>query len=172
MGAVARCRASDDTASNPRSAVPPVRSACVRTRRLPLLDADRAAAGRRGRDKMSRIMTDAVALDAPHPMKADRFEDAGALALFGIAGALQFSIAAAQILLTIALVCWAALLLLRRERFEAPAFFSPLLVYAAATLISAGFSSDPRTSAIDCKQLVLFLLVPLTSRLASGTRRG
>ena len=119
---------------------------------------------------MSRIMTDAVALDAPHPMKADRFEDAGALALFGIAGALQFSIAAAQILLTIALVCWAALLLLRRERFEAPAFFSPLLVYAAATLISAGFSSDPRTSAIDCKQLVLFLLVPLTYRLASGTR--
>jgi O-antigen ligase len=119
---------------------------------------------------MSSTMTDALALDAPHPVRGDRFEHAGTLALFGIAGALQFSIALAQILLTIALLCWAALLVVRRERFEAPAFFWPLAAYAGITLVSAAFSSDPRTSLLDCKQLVLFLIVPVTYRLATGSR--
>jgi O-antigen ligase len=102
----------------------------------------------------------------------DELEHAGMLALFGIAGAVQFSIAAAQILLTIAVVCWVALLAVRRERFEAPSFFWPLVVYAAATLVSAAFSPDPRTSFIDCKQLVLFVLVPITYRFASGKNGG
>jgi O-antigen ligase len=112
----------------------------------------------------------AIALDAPHPLRGDRFEHAGVLALFGIAGALQFSIAAAQILLTIALLCWVALLVVRHERFAAPQFFWPLLVYAGATLASAALSEDPRLSFLDCKQLVLFLIVPLTYRLATGSR--
>jgi O-antigen ligase len=119
---------------------------------------------------MSGAMTNAVALDAPQPLRTDRLEHAGVLALFGIAGALQFSIAAAQILLTVALVCWAAVLIVRHERFDAPAFFWPLAVYGAATLVSAAFSPDPWSSFVDCKQLVLFLIVPLTYRLASGSR--
>jgi O-antigen ligase len=115
-------------------------------------------------------VNDAIALDAPR--QADRLglEQAGALALFGMAGALQFSIAAAQILLAVALICWIALLLVRRQRFEAPAFFWPLAAYGAATLVSAALSPDPRTSLIDCKQLVLFLIVPLVYRFARGTR--
>jgi O-antigen ligase len=115
-------------------------------------------------------VNDAIALDAPR--QADRLglEQAGALALFGMAGALQFSIAAAQILLAVALICWIALLLVRRERFEAPAFFWPIVAYGVATLISAALSPDPRTSLIDCKQLVLFLIVPLVYRFAGGTR--
>src|SRR4051812_42568293 len=115
-------------------------------------------------------VNDAIALDAPR--QADRLglEQAGALALFAMAGALQFSIAAAQILLGLALICWIVLLLVRRERFEAPAFSWPLLAYAGATLVSAALSPDPRTSLIDCKQLVLFLLVPLVYRFVTGTR--
>ena len=115
-------------------------------------------------------MNDAIALDAPH--QADRLglEQAGALALFGVAGAVQFSIAAAQILLGVALICWIALLVVRRERFEAPSFFWPLLAYGAATLVSAALSPDPRTSLIDCKQLVLFLLVPLVYRFVDRQR--
>ena len=114
-------------------------------------------------------MTDAaLALDAPHPFGDNRLEAAAVLALFGVAGALQFSIAVAQILLAIALVCWVAILVVRRERFEAPSFFWPLLVYAGATLVSAAFSADPRTSLIDSKQLVLFLLVPCTGLSAAG----
>jgi hypothetical protein len=111
-------------------------------------------------------MTNAVALDAPQPLRSDRFEHAGFAALVGIAAALQFSIAAAQILLTIAVALWVILLFVRHERVEAPAFFWPLLVYAGLTLVSAAFSIDPRTSLIDCKQLVLFLMVPLTYRYA------
>jgi O-antigen ligase len=113
-------------------------------------------------------VNDALALDRPHPVAGDGLEHAGALALIGVAGALQFSIAVAQILLTIALICWAASLLVRRDGFAAPRFFWPLAAYAAATLASAAFSSDPRTSFIDCKQLVLFLLVPAVYRLVNG----
>jgi O-antigen ligase len=115
-------------------------------------------------------VNDAIALDAPRPPDRRGLEQAGALALFGMAGALQFSIAAAQILLAVALICWIALLLLRRERFEAPAFFWPMVAYGVATLVSAALSPDPRTSLIDCKQLVLFLIVPLVYRFVGGTR--
>src|SRR5207248_2643686 len=62
------------------------------------------------------------------------------------------------------------LLVVRRQRFEAPAFFWPLAAYAAATIVSAALSPDPRTSLIDCKQLVLFLLVPLVYRFVNGGR--
>jgi O-antigen ligase len=113
-------------------------------------------------------VNDAIALDAPHPVAGETLEHAGSLALIGVAGALQFSIAIAQILLLLALLCWAAALLVRHERIEVPAFFWPLLAYAGATLVSAAFSWDPRTSLIDCKQLVLFLIVPAVYRLVSA----
>jgi O-antigen ligase len=115
-------------------------------------------------------VNDAIALDAPHQVEHHRLEQAGALALFAMAGAVQFSIAAAQILLAVALICWILLLLVRRERFEAPSFFWPLVAYGGATIVSAALSADPRASLIDCKQLVLFLLVPLVYRFATGTR--
>jgi O-antigen ligase len=115
---------------------------------------------------MDRV-NDALALARPRPVAGDGPEHAGALALIAVAGALQFSIAIAQILLTVALICWVATLLIRRERVAVPQFFWPLAAYAAATLISAAFSSDPRTSVIDCKQLVLFLLVPAVYRLVN-----
>jgi O-antigen ligase len=111
-------------------------------------------------------MPDTVAV-APPP---DRLEQAGLFALFGVAGAVEFSIAAAQILLAVALLSWLAMLAMGRLRFAAPRFFWPLVAYAAITLVSAGFSPDPRTSFIDCKQLSLFLLVPITYALVTGSR--
>jgi len=116
------------------------------------------------------IVNDALVLDTPRPMLGDGLAHAGTLAIFGVAGALQFSIAAAQILLLVALVCWAAALVVRRERFEAPSFFRPLLAYAGATLVSAALSADPRASLIDSRQLVLLLIVPITYRFMTGTR--
>jgi O-antigen ligase len=112
-------------------------------------------------------MNEAIALDAPHE---DRLEQLGALALFGVAGAVQFSIALSQILLAIALILWVAVLIVRRERVEVPAFFWPLLVYAGATLISATLSPDPRASLGPSKQLVLFLIVPAVYRFVRGGR--
>jgi O-antigen ligase len=106
----------------------------------------------------------------PGRASGSRLDLAGWIALAGVAGAIQFSIAAAQILLTIALVCWIGLLVTGHERFEAPRFFWSLLAYAAITLISAVFSVDPRASFIDSRQLLLFLIVPLAYRFATGSR--
>jgi O-antigen ligase len=111
-------------------------------------------------------MAHAPALDPP----ADRLEQIGLLALFGVAGGVLFSIAVAQILLALAVVCWVAVVATRHERIAVPAFFWPLLAYAGATLVSAAFSPEPRVSLIDCKQLVLFLLVPLVYRFVTGSR--
>lgn len=115
-------------------------------------------------------VNDALALDARPRVDSNPLEQVGVVALFSLAGALQFSIAIAQILLTVAVFCYLGLLVVRRERFEAPPFFWPLVAYAAITLISALFSIDPRASLIDSKQLVLFLVVPVAYRFAAGDR--
>lgn len=115
-------------------------------------------------------VNDVIALDAPHHVERHGLEQAGALALFAMAGAVQFSIAAAQVLLAIALICWILLLLVRRERIEAPGFFWPMVAYGGATIVSAALSPDPRASLMDCKQLVLFLLVPVVYRFVTPTR--
>jgi O-antigen ligase len=100
----------------------------------------------------------------------DRLELVGIGALVGMIAAAQLSIAVAQILLTVAGICWFILHVTRRERVEAPEFFWPLVGYSAVTLLSAGFSLDPRASLEDCKQLSLFLLVPIVFDFARGTR--
>jgi O-antigen ligase len=100
----------------------------------------------------------------------DRLEQIGLLSLLGIVATMQLSIAAAQILLTVAILAWLASHVTRGERLDAPPFFWPLVAYAAVTLVSAGFSIDPEESFTDSKQLVLFMLVPLTYDLARGAR--
>lgn len=100
----------------------------------------------------------------------DRLEWAAVAGLLGFVSALQLSIAAAGICLAVTLACWAGTLVLGQERWEAPRFFWPLLLYAAWTLISAAGSPDPRASFIDSKQLVVFLLVPAVYQLARGNR--
>lgn len=117
-------------------------------------------------------MTNARALSsAPHDTTAnDWLEQTGLLSMLGVAAALQFSIALAQMLLAVAVICWLTLVVSRRERIEVPRFFWFLLVYAALTLVSAAFSPERAVSLVDCKQLVLFLLVPLTYRFLSGDR--
>ena len=109
---------------------------------------------------------------APDDPPRTRLELIGLLALIGFVAALQFSIAAAQILLTVALFAWAGLLVVQRERFAVPRLFWPLLAYAGITLVSSAFSLDPRASFIDDKQLLLFLVVPVVYRLARGRRSG
>jgi O-antigen ligase len=110
--------------------------------------------------------TNTLALSAP----SDPLEQIGLFALFGVAGAVLFSIAGAQILLALAIACWVALLITRRERFAAPSFFWPLVVYAGWTVVSMAFSPDSWLSLSETKQLVLFLMVPLVYRFATGQR--
>jgi O-antigen ligase len=96
-------------------------------------------------------------------------EHAGLAAVYGVAGALQFSIALAQILLTVAVVCWVALVVIDRETIEVPRFAWPLALYALVSLVATAFSPDPRASLMADKQMVLFLLVPLVYRFVNGS---
>lgn len=102
-------------------------------------------------------------------MTRDWFDRLGFLALLAFVSTLQFSIAVANICLAFALLMWVLGLATRRE-FDAPAFFVPLAAYAAATLVSAAFSPDPRASFVDSKQLVLFLIVPMVYAFARGAK--
>jgi O-antigen ligase len=100
----------------------------------------------------------------------DRLEQAGLFSLIGVVAAAQLSIAVAQILLAVASLCWLIAHVSRRERLEAPAFFWPLVGYAMLTLLAAGFSRDPVVSVTDCKQIALFMLVPVVYDFARGAR--
>lgn len=111
----------------------------------------------------------ALTISAGAPPR-DRIEFVGLAALLGFVAALQFSIAAADVLLTLMLVAWAVFLLVHRERPGVPAMFWPLVVYAGWTLVATVFSRDPRVSIVDCKQLVLLLIVPAVYHLARGPR--
>jgi O-antigen ligase len=100
----------------------------------------------------------------------DRVEQVGLFALIGMVAAAQLSIAIAEILLSVAILCWFITHLSRRERLEAPAFFWPLIGYAMLTLLSAGFSQNPVISVTDCKQITLFFLIPVVYDFARRAR--
>ena len=108
--------------------------------------------------------------DAVPTLPSAPLERAACLALLAFAAALQVSIAAADILLTVAALLWIGLLVKNRERIEVPGMFWPLAAYAAATLVASVFSVDPRVSLVDSKQLILLVIVPLAYRLFRGTR--
>jgi hypothetical protein len=74
---------------------------------------------------MSNAQAAAAGREAPEAAAPGQVvESLGVAALFGVAAFSQLSIAVAQSLLFIAVVCWAALLLTRRERIEVPAYAS------------------------------------------------
>jgi O-antigen ligase len=108
--------------------------------------------------------------DAMPVLPSAPLERAACLVLLAFAASLQFSIAAADILLTLATLLWVAVLVRNHERVEVPRMFWPLAAYAGATLVASVFSVDPKVSLIDSKQLVLLIIVPLTYRLFRGRR--
>ena len=83
------------------------------------------------------------------------------LATIVLVAAVQFSIAVAQIALTVAVIAYAFILIVERRAPALPVWTSPLLLYAAWTLASAAASADPIESLRDCKQLMLQLIVPI-----------
>jgi O-antigen ligase len=99
-----------------------------------------------------------------------RLEQSAYFALLAFIASLQISIAAANILLGLTAILWIALIVSRRERVQVPPMFWPLAAYAALSLVSAVFSIDPQKSIVDCKQLLLFSIVPIAYRLLAGRR--
>ena len=80
------------------------------------------------------------------------------------------SISLAQGFLAIALLVWLVLLFRGKRRFEAPAFFWALAVYAGLSLLSSAASVNPRMSFWDSRDLLLILAVPIA--LAAVRRRA
>lgn len=99
---------------------------------------------------------------------------ASAFALLAALGAIQFSIAAGQILLALAALGWLASAVPApagtSRRFTAPAFFVPLVLYAVWTLVATVFSRDPGVSLAANKELLLLLVVPMIMSLLAGAR--
>lgn len=109
-------------------------------------------------------------VDAMPALPEAPLERAACLTMLAFAAALQVSIAAADILLTIATILWLGIIIRNGERVEFPKMFWPLAAYGVATLVASVFSIDPRVSLVDSKQLVLLVIVPLTYRLFRGRR--
>jgi O-antigen ligase len=117
------------------------------------------------------MTTTTTALQAPTPMFAgDKLEIATITALLAFLAASQLSVAPAYILLAITFACWAAVVWVHHERVQVPTMFWWLVAYGVATIFSALNSANPTSSLVDCKQLVLFLIVPVVYRFAHGSR--
>jgi O-antigen ligase len=82
----------------------------------------------------------------------------------------MISITLSQIFLFLALVAWIVLLLLKKERLRFPAFFWPLLAYSGLSLISSFFSFNVGISLKDCRELLLFLVVPITYAVVANQK--
>jgi O-antigen ligase len=114
-------------------------------------------------------MTTATATMAA-PQESPTLERLATWLLWLFVASLQMSIFAADVLLSLLLVCWVALLVRDRARASAPTFLVPLIAYGAVTLASSAFALEPWTSFQDDKQLVYLLIVPMVFDLARGKR--
>lgn len=85
-------------------------------------------------------------------------------------GLIQFTIRAEIVLALAAIV--AILLFIRDRRLDVPAFFWALIALMVLSLVSSAMSADPMYSLERGKQFLLFLIVPVTMRLARGKRAG
>ena len=104
------------------------------------------------------------------PDRMSGLERAAYVSMLGFAAAPQFSIAASGILLGLSALLWLAVVIINRERIEVPRMFWPLAAYAGVTLVASLFSTNRAVSFADCKQLLLFAIVPITYRLFRGER--
>jgi O-antigen ligase len=93
---------------------------------------------------------------------------AGFLLVAVTLAATQWSIFVAQLGFAAAVATWIALNVRERRWREAPAFFVPLLAYAAWTLVSAAASPQPIASLVDSRQVLLFFMVPVVATFARG----
>lgn len=104
-----------------------------------------------------------------NPPRTSRLEQIAFVALAAGLALIQVSIEA-EAFLWIAAVLWIIIAVKDGGRPEMPAFALPLAIYIGITLVSVAFSLDRVDSFHRSKQLLLFLVVPMTARLARGDR--
>jgi O-antigen ligase len=69
--------------------------------------------------------------------------------------------------LALAFLFWVVLVIKGKERFSVPGFFWPLLAYAGLSLLACAFSVNPEMSFKDARELLLYLIVPITMATVS-----
>jgi len=85
--------------------------------------------------------------------------------VFALAGGLLFSLISITLMesfLALAFVFWLVLILKGEEKFSVPPFFWALLVYVGLSLVACIFSVNAETSFKDARELLLYLIVPIT----------
>ncbi len=87
-----------------------------------------------------------------------RLERAQLALLAALAATAPVSIFASEILLALSIAIFGARLVSRGTRLAATRLDTPLLAFAAWSLLSASFAADPVASHQDAKKLVLFTL--------------
>lgn len=104
----------------------------------------------------------------------ERFlEKSGFLVWLFIAVYLLFSmvsISLIQIALFLAFLCWFVFHLQQKRWPRFPSFFWPLVLYCALSLLSSFYSVNPKVSFIDSRELLLFLIVPITFTAISSEK--
>ena len=98
------------------------------------------------------------------PDRMSGLERAAYVSMLGFAAA-RNSRSPPRILLGLSALLWLAVVIINRERIEVPRMFWPLAAYAGVTLVASLFSANRAVSFADCKQLLLFAIVPITYRL-------
>jgi len=103
--------------------------------------------------------------------RGSTLETAGFVLIALSLGVVQLSLFTAQsVLFSLAAIIWLIVAIRDGVRPQVPAFFLPLTIYAALTLVSAAFSAKPLAGFIDSRQLLMFLMVPIVARFARGPR--
>jgi O-antigen ligase len=96
------------------------------------------------------------------------------LLALSLAGCLLFSLVSITLMesfLGLAFLFWLVALFRRETELALPGFFWPLLVYAVLSIIVCFFSVNPAVSFKDARELLLYLVVPITMS-AVLSRRG
>ena len=70
----------------------------------------------------------------------------------------------------LAVILWAVWLIVDKRRFAAPMFFIPLLAYSALSLLSSAYSVNAAVSFRDCRELALYLMIPVAYMSFRGLR--
>ena len=100
-------------------------------------------------------------------------EEKGFFVWLFIAAYLLFSmvsISLIQIALSLAFFSWLIFHVKQKSRPRFPSFFWPLLFYCGLSLLSSFRSVNPKISLIDSRELLLFLIVPITYTAISTER--
>ncbi len=80
------------------------------------------------------------------------------------------SISLIQIFLSLAFFCWLFSQIQQKKWPRFPSFFWPLLVYCLFSLLSSLKSVNPKISLVDNRELLLFLVVPITYSALSSEK--